>query len=754
MKKKQIIATISAIAMASSLIAPTLITNAADKTNFTPHRYDITNDNTTSTKFFKSDGTEWDSTDGTDKLSYVETTILPTSELEYDTNDGSDGQKPLGYIESSDGSIAYCIDPDKDFIGTDDSKLPDGVTEADSYKKMDDPSTYGISEREERYLLATMFLGYPNQSADVLRAKYEEKLNTKLNNQSLIVGTQAAIYMAQKEVRGNMLTFCNEEDAERYWPGYAYSSTEVYGRQIPVYAKLDSKYDQTSDTLAFAQALAADAKNFANEYNNTLPDYLEFYASENDYQNIVTLKEKSEFAFSKVDKDQPSIELSGAKLEVGTYNIDIPGTVIDTWTSTNTKHRIKLVDGTYYYKELAAPDGYEASTEPIYFTVENGKIKNNTKLVIENEKKTTDTYVYISKQDITNNSELSGATLRLTKDNGIIDEWVSAETPHKLTNLADGEYTLTETIAPNGYETAESITFTVTNGSVEGGTVIMYDKPTDEPTPEPDEPVIYISKQDSTTGKELTGAYLEIWANDIESATKSNAATKSNETSLVSSWVSNGTQHEISLVDGEYTLVETKAPTGYKIADSITFTVENGKVNGGNKVVMKDVKKTSSGGSSSGGGGGSTSTTTTTKTVKTMVSLSKQSTTGSSELPGAELSLYRIEVDGTLTLVDEWTSTTTPHYIEGLTVGGYRWIEKTAPNDYQIAESMDFSLEADGMVKYMVMKDAPIIQVSTPMPKTGENTSDVPIFMMISAFSALGISLVLLKKKSNIGLDV
>ena len=55
---------------------------------------------------------------------------------------------------------------------------------------------------------------------------------------------------------------------------------------------------------------------------------------------------------------------------------------------------------------------------------------------------------------------------------------ISSDTPHKVRGLQDGTYTLTEITAPNGYDIAETITFTVKDGTVEGGTVIMYDQPT------------------------------------------------------------------------------------------------------------------------------------------------------------------------------------------------------------------------------------------------------------------------------------
>ena len=99
----------------------------------------------------------------------------------------------------------------------------------------------------------------------------------------------------------------------------------------------------------------------------------------------------------------------------------------------------------------------------------------------------------ISKQDAATNKELPGASLKLTKDGKTVDEWVSTNTPHKINNPEDGTYELTEITAPDGYEVAEKIIFTVKNGTVESGKITMYDQPLSKG--------IKISKQDVTTGK-------------------------------------------------------------------------------------------------------------------------------------------------------------------------------------------------------------------------------------------------------------
>ena len=72
-------------------------------------------------------------------------------------------------------------------------------------------------------------------------------------------------------------------------------------------------------------------------------------------------------------------------------------------------------------------------------------------------------FVKISKVDITDSSELSGATLTITnkEDESKKYTWISTATPYYL-YLENGDYTLCETIAPKGYKlNTECIDFTV-----------------------------------------------------------------------------------------------------------------------------------------------------------------------------------------------------------------------------------------------------------------------------------------------------
>ena len=182
-------------------------------------------------------------------------------------------------------------------------------------------------------------------------------------------------------------------------------------------------------------------------------------------------------------------ELVGAEMVL--ENAD--GEIVDRWTSDGTNHVVsKLGAGEYVLKEIAAPDGYIIATDikfsvDIYgnVTVENvdstAVLDNGYPLIVMVDDTTK---VRISKRDITTGEELPGATLQIIDEDGnVVEEWVSTDEAHFIEGklIAGKEYTLRETIAPDGYEIANEIKFTVNaDGSVTE--VVMYDELTPKTT--------------------------------------------------------------------------------------------------------------------------------------------------------------------------------------------------------------------------------------------------------------------------------
>ena len=176
-------------------------------------------------------------------------------------------------------------------------------------------------------------------------------------------------------------------------------------------------------------------------------------------------------------------ELAGAEMVL--ENAD--GEIVDKWTSDDTNHVVsKLGAGEYVLKEIAAPDGYVIATDikfsiDVYgnVTVENVEAtvtsENGNPLIVMVDDTTK---VRISKQDVTTGKELPGTTLQIIDEDGnVVEEWVSTDETHFIEGklIAGKEYTLRETIAPDGYEIANEIRFTVNaDGSVTE--VVMYDE--------------------------------------------------------------------------------------------------------------------------------------------------------------------------------------------------------------------------------------------------------------------------------------
>ena len=267
-----------------------------------------------------------------------------------------------------------------------------------------------------------------------------------------------------------------------------------------------------------------------------------------------------------------------------------------------------------------------------------------------------------------------------------------------------GEYVVREIKAPTGYILSnKSYPVTV----CEDGDVVEITAVNKSIT-------IEISKVD-VYGEKLIGAEMQL----IDS-----------QDNVVDEWVSDGTNHIVTeLPAGEYTLKEIAAPDGYVIANDIRFTVDvYGNVtvenvdatavseNGNPLVVMID--------------------------DTTKVQISKQDITTGEELPGAKLQV--IDRDGNV--VEEWVSSSEPHFIEGKLIAGkeYTLKETIAPEGYEIANEIKFTVNADGSVTEVIMYDELTPKITTPY--TGDNHSDFAAYAMLGAASVIIAALIITKK--------
>ena len=248
-----------------------------------------------------------------------------------------------------------------------------------------------------------------------------------------------------------------------------------------------------------------------------------------------------------------------------------------------------------------------------------------------------------------------------------------------------GEYIVKEIEAPTGYILSNE----------QYPVVIAEDGDVVEITAENKPTSIAFSKED-LYGNEIIGAELQLIDENGE---------------IIEFWISDGENHIITnLTVGGYTLREIAAPDGYIIATDITFTIDEYGV-----VTV----------------GGVTANAFTEDGIPcismvddaTMVKISKQDITTGTELPGATLQV--IDKDGNI--IEEWISTTEAHYIEAKLIAGetYTLREITAPNGYKVATDITFTVNEDGTVTEIVMKDEAIPTVVTTTPSGGSTYTTV-----------------------------
>ena len=244
-----------------------------------------------------------------------------------------------------------------------------------------------------------------------------------------------------------------------------------------------------------------------------------------------------------------------------------------------------IVGETYTLREIEPASGY-AVAEDITFVVEDrsedGTYTGQTFTMTD--EMTSVTFMKFDANDP--DTGVGNATIAVYDKSG--KEVARATTDETgactITKLPVGTYTWKEVAAPDGYAlNPETYTFTINrDGSISGTTNF-----------ENDYVRIGIVKVDKKSKDKLEGAEFTLYdanGNEIETKTTDE----------------NGRVEFVKLAKGEYTIKETKAPSGYKKTDEeIKFTVTETYVNG-NDYEVENTKKSPS--KSHGGGSSSSST--------------------------------------------------------------------------------------------------------------------------------------------------
>lgn len=424
-------------------------------------------------------------------------------------------------------------------------------------------------------------------------------------------------------------------------------------------------------------------------------DVVEEYDDIGYYSITMNNKATIHIRVQKSDKSNSNKYVNGAKY--GIYNEKgklLEELITDTVQVGNITYEGFAISndtypfGNYYIQEIEAPAGYLIDDTKYEFIVNadnldkyQGSGPSYTYNHITIKTSDSPTSAYVTKTDITGSEELSGAKLVLKKGDEVIDTWTSSTEPHKIYGLVFGtEYTLSETISPDGYATTESITFTY---SEDGQIVQMKDDTTK-----------YQFVKKDNKGNILSGAKLQLSDEDTKD--------------VVAEWTTSDTPYTVSklTVGKTYRLKELSAPSPrYKLADDITFTV-------------KDTSEIQT-------------ITMTDEIYYGSVTIQKQDDEGNN-LGGAEFELYKADGtklsttkndDGKYSVSSNGTVTSMPTddngklLIDTLELGKYYLTESKAPNGkLPYTGKIEFTISSDSEVSLnqsFTVKDDNVVMLDT-----------------------------------------
>ena len=419
------------------------------------------------------------------------------------------------------------------------------------------------------------------------------------------------------------------------------------------------------------------------------------------------------------------IEISAGEAALETY-LPVVGSTTELFLKETKAPEGYVLDDNAEYTVTVSVEAGTESTEPVdgvFVTplIYSVKLAGNTTKEVSNDK----TVVRVSKVDNADGAELTGAHIQILDENGeAVIEWDSqAGTDKVIEGLKTGvEYTLRETVAPDGYAITTDTTFTIeTDGTVTSSMHTRTDANNNKVLLVEDAKTrVNISKVDLGTGEELAGAHIQI----IRLIDTDDDGIEDTE-DVVEQWDSTVTDDKKGkTVEGlttevTYILRETVAPEGYAITTDTKFTLKkDGTIDTDNTTTStKDVTT-----------GGETTKVLLVEDTALSFRVNKVELGGGEEVEGAELVLYEIEKDsegnlvtdsdgsyvlvkdanGNDKVIDSWTSQKgengekkTYDFGKKLTAGHeYVLRETVAPVGYgRVTTDMQFEVKTDGTIE-------------------------------------------------------
>lgn len=249
------------------------------------------------------------------------------------------------------------------------------------------------------------------------------------------------------------------------------------------------------------------------------------------------------------------------RLAGATFSLMRGDVVVKTDLKTDENGELVVRDlepGDYSFVETAAPEGYKINEEPRDFTIGE---KQNVPVNVTVEDELILGTLVITKQDKVTKMPLSGAVFDLVDGDGnVVKSDVVSDFEGKIVieNLPLGDYELVETQAPTDYVRGDAaIPITISKATTEQN---LYYETVDN---ELAKGGVILTKTDSVDAQKLlAGAVFDLRDSDGNTI----------QTNLVTDDL--GAIVVADLIPGDYSFVETGAPSGYKLdATPMPFSI-------------------------------------------------------------------------------------------------------------------------------------------------------------------------------------